>query len=104
LLLPYLFHQASQVDQCVVLLLSKLGLDFDQVKVRVLILQAQAFEELLEQDLVECLIPLDHHDLLGAWLETLDGFLIPKGFRGTIAGGRALIWVVLCLIVLELQG
>jgi hypothetical protein len=64
LLLPYLFHQACQVDQRVILLLSKLGLDFDQVKVRVLILQPQAFEELLEQNLVEGLISLDHHDLL----------------------------------------
>jgi hypothetical protein len=80
LLLPYLLDKASQVDHGVILLLGKLGLDFDEVKVRVLIVQPQAFEELLEQDLIECLIPLDDHDLLGAGLQTLDRFLIPEGF------------------------
>ena len=77
MLLPYLFNQTSQVDQRVILLLGKLGLDFDQVKVRVLIVQPQTFEELLEEDLVERLIPLDDNYLLRAGLQTLDRFLIP---------------------------
>ena len=80
MLLPYLFNQTSQVDQRVILLLGKLGLDFDQVKVRVLIVQPQTFEELLEEDLVERLIPLDDNYLLRAGLQTLDRFLIPKRF------------------------
>ena len=77
MLLPYLFNQTSQVDQRVILLLGKLGLDFDQVKVRVLIVKPQTFEELLEEDLVERLIPLDDNYLLRAGLQTLDRFLIP---------------------------
>ena len=77
MLLPYLFNQTSQVDQRVILLLGKLGLDFDQVKVRVLIVQPQTFEELLEEDLVERLIPLDDNYFLRAGLQTLDRFLIP---------------------------
>ena len=77
MLLPYLFNQTSQVDQRIILLLGKLGLDFDQVKVRVLIVQPQTFEELLEEDLVERLIPLDDNYLLRAGLQTLDRFLIP---------------------------
>ena len=80
MLLPYLLDQASQVYQGVILLLGKLGLDFDQVKVRVLIVQPQTFEELLEEDLVERLIPLDDNYLLRAGLQTLDRFLIPKRF------------------------
>jgi hypothetical protein len=72
-----LFNQTSQVDQRIILLLGKLGLDFDQVKVRVLIVQPQTFEELLEEDLVERLIPLDDNYLLRAGLQTLDRFLIP---------------------------
>jgi len=48
LLLPYLVNQVSQINKIAILLFGKLGLHFNQVEVRIFILETQAFEELLQ--------------------------------------------------------